>query len=119
MKQLTVLDAHVLEALRMLTGPGESDVLIEVLCLFRDDAPARVRAIVTAWRADDAHGVMAAAHSLKGAASSLGADALQRACSDIEAAAKTGDLAAIGRLIDDLEEQAANVERDIAEVLRD
>lgn len=117
MKQLTVLDGEVLETLRMLTGEGEPDVLTEVLCLFRDDAPSRVGAIVSACRGGDVHGVLAAAHSLKGSAGNIGACALHIVCRDIEAAAREGDLAAVGALIEDLEREAAHVAGNIAELL--
>lgn len=114
----TTLDVRVLETLRMLTGEGEPDVMAEVLGLFRDDAPHRLGAILSACTNGDASGAYAAAHSLKGAAGNIGAHALQNVCFEIETAARDGDLAAVGALLSALEREAARVEADIANLLR-
>jgi HPt (histidine-containing phosphotransfer) domain-containing protein len=115
---ISVLDAHVLESLRQLTGEGEPDVLIEVLGLFHDDAPHRLGAILSACTNADANGVYAAAHSLKGAAGNIGANRLQGVCRDIETAARDGDLGAVGALLGALQREATLVATEITALMR-
>jgi HPt (histidine-containing phosphotransfer) domain-containing protein len=112
------LDARVLESLRLLTGEGEPDVLVEVLGLFRDDAPRRLGAILSSLANGDAQGVHAAAHSLKGAAGNIGARALEEACRAVESAARAGDIAAVGTLLSTLEREAARVDQAIGDLMR-
>jgi HPt (histidine-containing phosphotransfer) domain-containing protein len=86
------LDLAVLESLRQLTRPGEPDVLREVLATFLTDAPGRVAAITNAIQCKDAHALLRAAHTLKGAAASIGASGVQGRCCELESAARTGDV---------------------------
>lgn len=78
------LDPGVLATLRQLNEPGHPDVLQEVLRLFLSDAPARLTSITAAIDRKDAAALERAAHTLKGAAGSIGATALQRACKEME-----------------------------------
>ncbi|HXG89864.1 MAG TPA: Hpt domain-containing protein [Vicinamibacterales bacterium] len=84
------LDPKVLATLRQLNQPGEPDVVGEVLALFRVDAPGRIEAITQAAAAGDSAGLQRAAHTLKGAAGSIGATELQRVCRALEEAARAG-----------------------------
>jgi len=62
----------------------------EVISLFLADAPARLQAMQDALAAQDADGLSKAAHALKGAASNVGARALQQVAADLEAQARGG-----------------------------
>lgn len=117
MPESPVLDAQVLETLRMLTDEGEPDVLLEVLGLFQEDTPGRVGAIVQAVAHCDADAIHRAAHSLKGSSGNIGARGLQHVCLDIETAARAGDLPAVAALMDALRREAAEVDREIARLL--
>jgi len=79
----------------------------EVLTLFLGDAPVRLQAIEAALAAGDAQALGRAAHALKGAASNIGAVALQQGCSHLEELARAGIPADAGqrlqRLRDDWE----------------
>ena len=90
---VAALDPAVLDSLRQLTQPGEPDVLAEVLGLFLADAPSRLDAIVAAAVAGDAVALQRSAHTLKGAAGTIGASALQAACRELEELAKHSSLA--------------------------
>jgi signal transduction histidine kinase/DNA-binding response OmpR family regulator len=66
----------------------------EVVQLFVTDAPERIQAIQKAAAAADLTALASAAHALKGSAGNVGAVSLQAVCSDMEAQAKAGNLAA-------------------------
>ena len=78
------LDPEVIDRLRQLTEDGQPDVVKEVLGLFLLDAPTRLQAITAAVAARDAAGLQRAAHTLKGAAGTIGATALQAASRELE-----------------------------------
>lgn len=65
----------------------------------------------------DAHGAYAAAHSLKGSAGNIGARRLQSVCLVIEGAARNGDLATVGTLVEQLKREADLVNDEIAALI--
>lgn len=85
---MTILQQDVLHELKDLLGPDFS----LFLQTFRSDLDARCEAMSTALDADNAHALRHAAHSLKGSSVNLGAHPLADLCSNIEAAAVSGDL---------------------------
>jgi HPt (histidine-containing phosphotransfer) domain-containing protein len=78
------LDPAVLDTLRQLNAEGQPDVLAEVFGVFLADAPARLEAIASAVNSKDAAALQRAAHTLKGAAGTIGAVDLQNACRQLE-----------------------------------
>lgn len=62
----------------------------EVVGLFLADVPRRIGAIEEAWAARDAEELGRAAHALKGAASNIGALAVQAECAALEEDAHKG-----------------------------
>jgi len=78
------IDLSVIDRLRQLNQEGEPDVVREVFLLFLDDAPRRISAIAEAIGRGDADALQRAAHTLKGAAASIGATALQALCLEVE-----------------------------------
>jgi CheY-like chemotaxis protein/HPt (histidine-containing phosphotransfer) domain-containing protein len=62
----------------------------EIVGLFVADAPRRISAIQAAITANDAGALLIEAHALKGAASNIGATALQAACDRLEADSREG-----------------------------
>ncbi len=89
---LAVLDQAVLAGLRELREPNQPDPLKELVELFLRDARARLQKMDTALAQRDASGLGAAAHTLKGSASNLGARHLASLCLSLEKEAKTGEL---------------------------
>ena len=71
------------------TGVDDPDFVDEVLAAFRASSPALAGHLADAA---DADGVARAAHALKSACATLGADAVAEACADAEARAHAGDL---------------------------
>lgn len=117
MTDRAALDPAVVGRLRLLTPPGEPDVLREILTVFRGEVPRRVERLKAAWRAGDAQGVQRAAHSLKGSSGNIGADTLFEVCRSIDERARAGDLNLSGA-IDALEAEFARVDTAIGELLR-
>jgi HPt (histidine-containing phosphotransfer) domain-containing protein len=112
------LDFAVLESLRQLTRPGEPDVLREVLATFLADAPGRIAAITNAIQCQDAHALLRAAHTFKGAAASIGAAGVQGRCRELETSARTGDVdQAATALLSALDEELERVRSEIARLL--
>ncbi len=112
-----VLDPAVVERLRQLTPPGEPDVLAEVLQLFLQEVPRRIEKLRVAWLVGDASEVHKAAHSLKGSAGNVGANALFAVCRELDDKGRTGDLTGVKPLIDELDFEYARVETEIRRVV--
>ena len=78
---------------------GDEELLTELLTLFVDSSAADFASLCEAIEAGDAEGVVRAAHSLKGAAASLGLEAIRALALDMETAARQGsvDVARTGK----------------------
>lgn len=111
------LDISVIESLRLLNEPGQPDVVHEVLGLFLNDAAARVDAIVAAFAARDVAALQRAAHTMKGAAATIGAPRLQQACRRLEDAAKQNDLSTAAVSMEDLHREHEQVVKAIRQLL--
>lgn len=83
-----VLDASVIEMLRELGGPDEPELLEDLVEIFLDDAPARIRDIEEALAEANYELMERAAHTLKSSAANLGAMVLSASASELEAAAR-------------------------------
>ncbi|GAB6125463.1 Hpt domain-containing protein [Humidesulfovibrio idahonensis] len=79
--------AHMLEA--------KPDFLKRLFEVFMNEEPVRLAALVAAVVMSDVEQVRYLAHSLKGAAATMGMERLRDACRELEFAAKDGDSAAI------------------------
>lgn len=82
------VDLGVIANLRELRRDGEPDPVLEFVALFERDAPGRIAALRAATAANDGPALARAAHSLKGAASNLGARPLASLCQQVESLAK-------------------------------
>lgn len=112
------LDPNVIDTLRQLTPPGEPDVLAEILHLFVDEVPKKIRALQSAVQAGDAPLVARHAHSLKGSSGNIGAAALLDVSRRIDDLAKAGDLARVTPLLATLTEEYHRVELEIKQLLQ-
>lgn len=89
-------------ALQRLLRIGGQDFLLEMIDLFLEHAPERIRAASEAVATGDDQGLYRASHSLKSTAANLGARALQRIAEQVEGRAAAKDTAAIGPLLDEM-----------------
>ena len=72
---------------------GDEALLEELLSLFRAAAAEDLEQMRQAVTAGDVAATMAAAHSLKGAAASLGLESIRRLAEAVEQAGPSGDIA--------------------------
>ena len=84
--------------------------LQELLELFRMHAPGRIAKLRPALEAQDAEGLRAAAHALKGSCAYLYATELTRLCGELEEAAALARFQAAGSILLDLEQAFVEVE---------
>jgi HPt (histidine-containing phosphotransfer) domain-containing protein len=118
MGTVPVLDPAVINTLRQLTAPGEPDVLTEVLQLFLDEVPVRMERLRNAFAAGNIEEVHRAAHSLKGSAGNIGAQAMFEVCKQLDGIGKSGGLQAAGPLVDALGVEFGKVEAEINRLIR-
>jgi HPt (histidine-containing phosphotransfer) domain-containing protein len=100
-----------------LTPPGEPDVLTEVLELFLQDVPRRIARLRASCAAGDAAELHKTAHSLKGSAGNVGAQALLAICRQLDDQGRAGDLTEAKQLVDALDAEFARVEVAIRQLL--
>jgi CheY-like chemotaxis protein len=70
---------------------GDRRLLAEVIKLFRSDYPSSLRQIDRAFRRHDSEALRMAAHRLKGAVATVGAEAGRQAAAELEQKARAGD----------------------------
>ena len=112
------LDPRVLASLRELTAPGEPDVLADVLQLFLEEFPKKLRTLQAAMEAGDAEQVARAAHSLKGSSGNIGASSMLDICGRIDDFARAGDLEKLTPLVGQLTDEYHRVELEIKQLLQ-
>jgi HPt (histidine-containing phosphotransfer) domain-containing protein len=85
-------------------GPDTGVQLVKDLIeLFYAEAPMRVDAMRSGIRGQNPDGIAYAAHAMRGGAGNLGAIRIASLCTELEAAAKSGDLSAAPALVDQIE----------------
>jgi HPt (histidine-containing phosphotransfer) domain-containing protein len=112
-----ILDPAVLDVLRSLTPPGEPDVLSEVLRMFLVEVPPRLDKLRNAWQAGNIEEVHRTAHSLKGSAGNIGANGLFAVCKELDEKSRSGDVSAVGPLVDAVAVEYGRVETEIARLI--
>jgi len=93
---------------------GDDALMVELIELFLEDLPARLAAIRQAILEQHAQALYAAAHDLKGAATTLSTDALANVAGELEQLGASGDVTAATAASDRL----ADVAHGTIEVLR-
>jgi len=89
MNASSLLDLTTLQNLVDLDDGGHG-LLSEMIEIFRDDTPRRIRDILVAATEGKAEELSRAAHALKGGSGALGAEALRHLASDLEALGRSG-----------------------------
>jgi PAS domain S-box-containing protein len=84
---------------------GDEELAQTVLGHFLEDIPHQIRTLRDLLDAENTAGVERQAHTIKGAAANIGAEALRAVALQMEEAGKTGDLAAVRACASDLEMQ--------------
>lgn len=110
-----VLDPGAMERLDRIGG---SDFVVEMIELFLENAPQRLKTARDAFESGDTPTLHRSVHSLKSTAANLGAQTLQATAEAAEARANEADLDAIPALLDDLD-RAYDAAKEALETERD
>ncbi len=86
-----ILDPTVIEGLRELGGEDDPGLLMELVEMFLDDAPNRIKEIEQSMAEGDLDTMRRAAHTLKSSAANMGSIVLSNICAEMEAAARLED----------------------------
>ncbi len=100
-------DDASLERLRRFGG---GKLLGEMIALYLSTAPERLAAVSSGLAAQDAKAVEMALHSLKSSSAQLGAMRMQQICERGEALAKSGSLAEVPALRQQMDEEFPRVQ---------
>jgi HPt (histidine-containing phosphotransfer) domain-containing protein len=84
-----LLDLTTLQNLVDLDDGGHG-LLSEMIAIFREDTPRRIRDILAAAAQGNAEELSHTAHALKGGAGALGAEALRRVAAELESLGRGG-----------------------------
>jgi HPt (histidine-containing phosphotransfer) domain-containing protein len=99
-----VLDLEVVEELLALTGDGDPELLLDLIHMFLEDAPTKVKAMSEGLANSDMEQVAQAAHSLKGSAGNLGIRMVQHDCDELQNAGHANDVETVRTIVPRLEE---------------
>lgn len=103
------LPAHDPAALDRLKRFGGAKLLNEMIALFLTAAPERIAAARAGTDANDAQATELALHSLKSSSAQLGAMRMQRLSEQGERLARDKNLAIVGFLVQDLDDEFVRV----------
>ncbi|HEB77137.1 MAG TPA: response regulator, partial [Methylothermaceae bacterium] len=94
---------------------GDTELLADMIALFLDDAPARLKALEAAGERQDCAGIAEAAHALKGMAGHFHADTLREQAAALERAAREGrcEAAALAALLETTRRVMAALAREV------
>jgi CheY-like chemotaxis protein len=98
-----VIDTEALEVLRQLRRPDKPDPVAELIDLFVQETPVRLREMRTAATQYNAQALAAVAHNLRGCASSIGALQMASLCERLEENAGRRALQVSSRLLTEIE----------------
>lgn len=90
---------------------GDEDLLRELVDIFLSQSWMQIQELQAALAVGDAKTIWNQAHSLKGAAAGLGAEALSRRAAQLEKAGKEGDLTAVSGLLQAVEEELSRFQK--------
>ncbi len=92
---------------------GDEELAGTILDGFLEDIPRQIQALREFLDAGDVPGADRQAHTIKGAAANVGGEALRELASEMEMAAKAGDLAMVAARMTDLEKRFEQLKRAI------
>jgi two-component system, sensor histidine kinase and response regulator len=98
---------------------GDRELLDELLRLFAEECNNSVREIRLKWNARDAHVLTRLAHTLKGSAANMGANAVSEAALALERQVRSGNLRHAVKQIADLEHEVERLMPELDSYLRE
>ena len=98
---LEILDMRVIATLKELGGDDEPDLVIELIGLFLQDAPLRMKEIESSLQSGDIALLERAAHTLKSSSANIGAARLSASCKSMEELARRKSVEGLPSLVRD------------------
>ena len=102
---VNAVDLAVLASFNELQEAGEPDLIVELIDLYLESAPALIKAIQNAVTDADGLSLKRAAHSLKGSSGTLGVRPLAAVCEELERLADDDFSSEAKALVSKLEEE--------------
>jgi histidine phosphotransfer protein HptB len=103
--------------LRLLVESGVGEMIPQIISTFLESATQDVEKMRTAVLAGDAQGLAAAAHSLKGSCSNLGASRLRQLCLKVESDSPSEPLGTTSTILKGLEQEFGRVRNELRTAL--
>jgi HPt (histidine-containing phosphotransfer) domain-containing protein len=113
-----VIDAEIIDGLRMLEDDDEPNVVTELVGLFMENAPPRLTAMHAALDSGDRVALSRVAHSLKSSSANLGAHGMSHLCERLERMKTPAPDDNPAELVTLLEQEYAIVTQALAEIAR-
>jgi CheY-like chemotaxis protein/HPt (histidine-containing phosphotransfer) domain-containing protein len=110
---IPVFDPGIVEELRMIGGPGKSNLFSEMADQFVQQMPAWLEEIKSAASHGDAESVRRHAHKLRGLCRQLGAERLARVCEELESMGSESDAALMLREVELLNTEYDSAHREL------
>ncbi|MFQ5349496.1 MAG: Hpt domain-containing protein, partial [Thermoanaerobaculia bacterium] len=98
---------------------GDRDLLRELVVLLCEDTPGRIARVTRTLANGDLEGTQKAAHALKGAATTFGAERAVATALRVERLAADRDLQALPEAIEELDEEHTRLCRELTEFVGD
>lgn len=114
-----VLDMSVLEELMSFADDGDPELLVDLVHMFLEDGPSKVKAVIQGLELGDFDKAERAAHSLKGSSGNLGARRLQDVCEKLQNSTRHHQLSESQQLVPELSSSYAEAEVALRKVLAD
>ena len=108
-RQSHSLDMETIAVLKELGGDDDPELFNEIVDLFLEDTPTRLRALQAAAAEGDARAVEETAHALKSSCGNLGALLLADLCRELETRGRSRELGAVPSLVERSSTEFQNV----------
>jgi HPt (histidine-containing phosphotransfer) domain-containing protein len=116
-KNELILDPEAIANLRLLGDEGDDTFLREILTIYLNDVPQRIRDLKLALEQNDQPFFTRSAHTIKGSSANAGAKELKNLATTLEARSKNEPLAALGPALAELEQAFGRAEAKMRELL--
>ena len=110
--EIVAVDMAVLLSFEELQQANETDLLVELIELYLEDAPVKIAALRQSMTTADIETFKHAAHNLKGSSGTLGVRQLALVCEELECLAEAGLTPGANELLERLDEEFVRV-RDV------
>lgn len=113
----SVIDPQAIENLRALNPDDNDEFLREIVNIYLEDTPLRIKELEDSLTAKDAGKFTRAAHSIKGSSSNLGATVVRAVAEKIEHDSRSQGVEGGERLIVELKQEYARAEAELKKLI--